>query len=422
MGLPAVAVIVDGCRSGGLFPSAFKEKGIQCVNIQSCNPIPPVFREGFRPESFIENIIFQKDAAALAKSLIEKYEVLCVIPGAEIGVEVSDQISEALSVLSNGTARSRARRDKYEMALALQEAGLPTPKFCKLSSWDELVRWKTQEQVDYPIVLKPLNSCGTDGVFICQNETELYTALHQLVGSTNLLSEINCQILAQSFLAGEEYLINSVSRDGQLFVTAILHGKKKRIEGHGDIYVHEKILKSTGPIQDALVAMHRKVAAALEIQHGPLHAEYKFTEQGPVLIEIAARVSGGTHPTNAESTGFEQVKLVVDAYTDPTKFKAQTINPYLRSKYFYEMFLNAPNDGTITGKAAFESAIKRLESYRDHSFKLNDGDYVPKTLDLVSSICTVFLVHEDKCKIQSDYVKITQLANKLIAPLSIRAA
>src|SRR6185503_16690342 len=102
------------------------------------------------------------------------------------------------------------------------------------------------------------------------------------------------------------------------------------------------------------------------------------TEKGPVLIEIAARVSGGTDKTNADSTGFEQVELTVDAYVDPDRFTARTKVPYIRSKHFYEMFLSSPQRGIITGKESFEKAISELPSYSKHNFSPMEGEIVPK--------------------------------------------
>ena len=43
------------------------------------------------------------------------FEVLAVIPGAETGVELADQLSHRLGVRSNGEEGSMARRNKYLM-------------------------------------------------------------------------------------------------------------------------------------------------------------------------------------------------------------------------------------------------------------------------------------------------------------------
>jgi hypothetical protein len=46
-------------------------------------------------------------------------------------------------------------------------------------------------------------------------------------------------------------------------------------------------------VQEAIAACTADVAATLGLQHGPIHAELRLNEQGPWLLEIAARSIGG---------------------------------------------------------------------------------------------------------------------------------
>lgn len=51
------------------------------------------------------------------------FPILAVIPGAETGVELADQLSSRLGLRSNGTSQSIARRNKYYMGETVRAAG-----------------------------------------------------------------------------------------------------------------------------------------------------------------------------------------------------------------------------------------------------------------------------------------------------------
>lgn len=404
-----VAVLVDSYSVGNFYPLYFKIKGLQCIHVQTSKEILPIFQKAFKKELYLETVTFDGDLNHLINSL-KKYHVKCVIPGLDPGVELADQLSASLGLQTNGTKCSSARRNKHHQAMKLQASGLPTPKFCKFTSWDKLISWMTVESIDYPVVLKPLDSGGTDGVFICKDEMELRGAYDSLIGHLNALGRLNSEVLAQSFLDGEEYVVNSVSLDGQAYIVGIIESRKHLLKSHSYIYDNQVMLDKSGERQDALANMHCRVLKALEINHGPAHGEYMFTKDGPILIEIAARVSGGAHVlADNESVGCNQIDLTVDAYIDHESFRNKTKEPYEKKKHFHQVFLIASEDGIAKNTDEFIEKIKSLPSYFDHKVKISDGMKVPKTIDLISSPGSVFLIHEDEKVLSADYKAIRDL-------------
>lgn len=51
------------------------------------------------------------------------FSVIAVIPGAETGVELADQLSHRMGLRSNGINKSLARRNKYHMGESVRAAG-----------------------------------------------------------------------------------------------------------------------------------------------------------------------------------------------------------------------------------------------------------------------------------------------------------
>ncbi|MEM1282584.1 MAG: ATP-grasp domain-containing protein [Chlamydiota bacterium] len=407
-------MIVDAYSSASYFPKAFEKKGYDCVHIQSSDEVLKVFEESFHINEFVANYIYRGDLEEITRSL-KNYSVLCVIAGCECGVELADAISESLNLKSNGTRLSEARRNKHKMAEALKAASLPTPKNFKTASWSKLMDWKREESVDYPIVLKPLKSAGSDSVRICKNESELKDAFYNIAGKRNILGLVNDEVFAQSFLKGSEFIVNSVSMNGKMYVVAILKGKKIFLEGIGYIYDREIMMKRRGDKQDALISMHEKVINALNINHGPAHGEYMLTDDGPVMIEVAARIAGGVNPKgNDESVGYNQMDLTVDSYVDEKHFELMTKKDYELKKQFYDIELNALCEGIVGDTEGFLQKISQLPSYSSAHLKVSTGSKVSKTIDLVSSLCNVILVHDDKTVIKKDYEELLSFSKELV--------
>jgi biotin carboxylase len=62
-----------------------------------------------------------------------------------------------------------------------------------------------------------------------------------------------------------------------------------------------------------------RVLDALGIRFGPAHTELMLTKEGPLLIEIGARLDGSDAPIIGERAyGINQIHLTADCYLDQT--------------------------------------------------------------------------------------------------------
>lgn len=145
-----------------------------------------------------------------------------IIAGAETGVELADALSERLGLMTNGTAMSEARRNKYIMGETVRNAGIRAVKQLQASNWSEVDEFLTAwSPSPFKVIVKPLDSAGSDGVTLCQSADEVHKAFHHLLGKVNGLGFMNSNILIQEYLEGQEYVIDIVSRDGEHKVMAV---------------------------------------------------------------------------------------------------------------------------------------------------------------------------------------------------------
>ena len=307
-------VIVDGYSSGNLLAPALKVRGYSCVHVQSTKDILPIYATSFKEKDFIKNIKFQGSMRELIESL-SPYQVVCVIAGIESGVLLADALSEVLDLYSNGTQLSAARRNKYKMHEVLHESGVASIPQFKSRNIQEVLEWVEMNTL-CPVVIKPLHSAGTDSVFICSTREDIENAFSRIIGKTNKLGLNNTEVLVQKYLKGTEYIVDTVSCNGQHMVSDMWQYKKQVVDGI-PIYDAEELLPFNGEIQEKLRSYIFQVLDALNIKFGPAHHEVMMTEEGPILIEMGARLAGGGLPGICKIlVSGNQVDLTLDAYLE----------------------------------------------------------------------------------------------------------
>lgn len=142
-----------------------------------------------------------------------------------------------------------------------------------------------------------------------------------------------------------------------------------------------------------------------------------FTSKGPVLVEVASRITGHAHrPMGNSALGHNQVDLTVDCYANPNAFKKLvSAFPYDRNQH--AMVVNLVYEGS-SGK--IESVdqdvlkrIKSLESIVEVILRAHEGDMLEQTSSLLNSPARIFMSHKNEKQLLEDYETIQQLNKKL---------
>jgi hypothetical protein len=162
--VPPVAVIVDGYSTANFLPDAFARLGIAVVHVQGSAELLPLL---LPPDlsRYRENLVCPDEVGLEATvARLKHLDPVAVLVGQEPGVPLADALSERMGLPTNGSARSAARRDKYQMIETLRAAGIRCARQLRTADPDEAVAWAGTA---YPVVVKPLSSSSTDNVFIC---------------------------------------------------------------------------------------------------------------------------------------------------------------------------------------------------------------------------------------------------------------
>ena len=222
-------VIVDPYSAGAMLAEALRARGVKCIAVESSQAIPKAMRSRFNPAVFWD-IIRHEDNYGRTLDAVGRHHPAFVVPGGESGVELAETLADDLGLPTNGAALREARRDKYLMAEAVRARGLRTAAQFLSSDVEEIVDW-TESTLDWPVIVKPPKSVASDSVAFCCSADEVRAAAGRILSATNVLGCRNHAVLVQEFLAGTEYIVDTVSRDGRRKTTAIWQYNRPPTEG-----------------------------------------------------------------------------------------------------------------------------------------------------------------------------------------------
>ncbi len=403
-----VCILVDAYRLSKAYTRYLKNNYINCIHVQSS--IKPLYElaksSTYDDNDYLASYCYDGDFVALVNKL-KTYSPSAVIAGTESGVSLADQLIFAFGLKGNDAAKSIARRNKYEMAKALNAAGVPCMKYANVQNVSEALEW-IDWATDYPVVLKPLASAGTESVFICHSKESVIEKFHEIYGKKNCLGLYNQSVLVQEFLRGTEYMVNSVSCHGEHFFTDIWRCHKRLIPGYGMIYDREELLPPDGEVQSYLQHYLKKVLDALGFVTGAAHAEVIDTLSGPRLVEVGARVGGNVQcDVHSHCLGSNQLELNVDAYLHEEDFLQKTQHPWQLARHALTVLLSTRKQGVVHSIPMIK-VIQSCKSVYWYALSIKPGDLLLPTRDLFTAPGKVILVSDDKDEIELDYRQMMQ--------------
>jgi biotin carboxylase len=205
------------------------------------------------------------------------------------GTLLAAKASQALGLPHNAPEAAEAARDKHLMRCRFAAAGLPSPAFrrWRLSDDPAVVAADTA----FPCVVKPTILSGSRGVMRADDPAELAARFARLRG---ILAPERCEdVLVEDYIPGVEVALEGLLDGGRLRTLA-LFDKPDPLEGpffEETLYVTPSRLPTD--VQTDIKDVASAAAAALGLREGPIHAELRWNDEGPWLIEVAARSIGG---------------------------------------------------------------------------------------------------------------------------------
>ena len=159
--------------------------------------------------------------------------VLGVLCGTDAGLSCSERLLDVLGPPERSNGILRARRDKYEMHEAVRAAGLAAAEQAVASEWHEAEAFIERLPLPLAVVVKPRRGQASVRVGLgrtVDEARELFERVLELPATLDEDAEVS-SVLLQEALQGEEWVVDTISREGEHKVIAIWRYDKGEANG-----------------------------------------------------------------------------------------------------------------------------------------------------------------------------------------------
>lgn len=405
-----VILIVGGLSSGRHIAPLFKGLGFSCIHVCTKEVIDhPILKTTFNPHDYAENhVLISEGEAENFVAQMAGLNIKAVIAGCEPCVMFADKLAEMLNAPCNIGVLSTARRSKYQMHETLRRNALKSAKQLLSDNLQEI--YDFHDRIGGKIVLKPEAGANTDGVHYCNTRQQIAEAFGCIMGAKSIFGDFSdtyTNVLAQEHLSGKQYLVNTSSSDGHHYVCDAWGEVRENDESpSNDSYAD--LISPLSALHCSLSDYASRVCDALGIRYGCAHFEIRMTDEGPCLIEVAARMSGNVDFSILHDThSLTQLSLLPDAMLDTQAFVSRTRAASPITKSARKVYLSSD----ITGDVLSEPNLKLLldiETVRSVLFRVANGDRLYKTDRSLGHDRPghLYMISNDFDEIRKDYERV----------------
>lgn len=226
--------------------------------------------------------------AVAAAELGRRFRVEAVVPVFETDVEPLARLAEELGLSWAQPGVLERFRDKGALKQHLRS--LPDGPRVNVSRYvdgpDDVLAALHDEGLAR-VVLKPNDGWGNQqiGYFDGATTRPELTAYFDTLGST--------QVLLEEYIGGTEFYVNGqVDELGEPHVFTVTESVRIAANGRAAVCIGDYVVRTHRPEFAAAADYAREVVRGTGLRRSPFHLELKIDDEGPCLLEVAARFCG----------------------------------------------------------------------------------------------------------------------------------
>ncbi|MER9301231.1 acetyl-CoA carboxylase biotin carboxylase subunit family protein [Mesorhizobium sp. M0621] len=304
-------ILIEGHRtSGSLYVRAAKQLGLNPITL-AANPACYNYLGVEQVDAIHVNT---DDLEALLREcsrLSANYDIAGITGFADFDESVLAIVADLCQWFNlPGPSPVSIRRccDKFTQRQLLARSGIPVPAYRLAMDVTEAER--SAAQIGLPVILKPAVGSGSSGVRLCRNPDEIREHMSYLLGGVHIWRS-SPRILVEEFAEGPFYSVELMG-DEVVGIVAVDFGSPPHFVFRGTAFP-----APLGDDEYSLIAdVSLSCLRALGLGWGPANIELRWTERGPVVIEVNPRLAGALEPQLVQlAYGIdlitEHVKLVI---------------------------------------------------------------------------------------------------------------
>ncbi len=257
------------------------------------------------------------------------------VMGSDISQYVS-ALAEHLSLPCIPLQAAEIATDKLKMKQCFAAHGLPIPWFSAIDSLNQLLEVVAERGL--PLIIKPVDRSGARGVFLLKEGMDIKMLYERAVNES-----FSGQVMVEEYLSGPQISTETLFYQGKSITPGfvdrnyeMLHKFSPHIIENGG-WQPSRLSQSQRRNVEALI---NQVANALGVTAGVIKGDIVYTPDGPKVIEVATRLSGGDFSESLVplGLGINYVKTALEiALGLKPDFEAlmPKVNKMVANRYFF---------------------------------------------------------------------------------------
>lgn len=254
--------------------------------------------------------------------------------------------------------------DKSLMRESFARAGVPSPRFLMVTTTADAQT--AAGTMTLPVVVKPVDNMGARGIRRVDRAEDIPFAVEAALPLSR-----SGKAIIEEFIEGPEFSIDAVIENGKITICGVAD-RKIVFPPYFVEMGHTLPTQHDHKTVAALLEAFEDGVRALGIANGAAKGDVKLSPSGPVIGEIAARLSGGYMSgwTFPYASGVQPTSAALDiAVGDP----ACALDPMWKMVSAERAFISIP--GVVDRVVGFESACQ-LPAVKNGFLRVRPGDRV----------------------------------------------
>lgn len=280
-------LILGGGADQKLLVAEFKKRGFYTIIVDYYEN-PPA--KGIADKHYKESTYNQNEILEIAKK--ENVKFVTTI-STDQPILVAAYVSEVMNLkfqISFDQAKNITNK-KY-MKSILHKNYIPTAKSVILDKDFSIVDFNFE--LRYPLIIKPVDSSGSRGVFIINNESELLENYKKSLEFSNTKD-----VVCEEFIDGQEISVDAVVVNKKSTVLVVTDGFKTYTNDSSPTPLYNQNIyptKISSTAYKKISLISQAVATAFNIDNSPLFLQMIVSNDDVFVIEFSARIAGGSKP------------------------------------------------------------------------------------------------------------------------------
>lgn len=198
-------------------------------------------------------------------------------------------VADALGLPGISLASARLAADKLAMKDRLRAAGVPVPWYTAVESAEALAELASER--DRLLIVKPVDSRGARGVVRLLPGVDPAWAFAVAAAESP-----TGRVMAETFIHGPQVSTETLVVGGEALTVGLADRNYELLDRFAPFVIEdggELPTRLPDALQQEIGELIADAARALGIRHGTVKGDVVIGTDGPLLIEIAARLSGG---------------------------------------------------------------------------------------------------------------------------------